>query len=195
MNLPSISRCHELMRETNMLEHIRDHSILVSQVASLIARHIHQAGVSLSLPLIEISALLHDITKTRSLQTGERHAQTGARFIQKLGYPEVAQIVHQHVRLSRFSVHALPNEAEIVNYADKRVLHDRIASLSDRMRYIEDKYGVDENKRQKIKIMWLESEQLEQKLFRFLCFAPNEIEKRMQRPCMDIPAPSHDPST
>lgn len=175
MHLPTVAKCHDLMAETQMLDNIKAHSILVSQVAIFIAQHLYNTGVPLSLPLIETSALLHDITKTRSLQTGEKHAATGAQLIRKLGYPEAALVIHQHVRLSCFSEHTLPSEPEIVNYADKRVLHDKIAPLADRMRYIEQRYGTNEKKRHRIKLMWKESERLEKKLFRFLPFTPDEL--------------------
>ncbi len=175
MNLPSISKCFELMAETKMLDNIKVHSIMVSKVAILLAQYMRQAGIPLSLELIETAALLHDITKTRSLQTGERHSRTGARFLRSLGYPEVASVVLQHVRLSRYSDSSLPSPSEIVNYADKRVLHDQITDLAERMRYIEERYGADDKKRQRIQLLWRDSVRLEQKLFRFLPFEPHEL--------------------
>jgi len=91
--------------------------------------------------MIRAAALLHDITKTRSFQTLEDHAETGARLVADLGYPEVGRIIGQHVRLESYPPARTPSEAEIVNYADKRVLHDRIVSLDERMGYILKKYG------------------------------------------------------
>ncbi len=71
----------------------------------------------------------------------------------------------------------MPTEAEIVNYADKRVLHDKIVSLSDRMNYIWEKYGQEPENQERIRWLWEKTEALEKKLFKYLPFFPDEIER------------------
>ena len=66
-------------------------------------------------------------------------------------------------------------ETEIVNYADKRVLHDKIASLEDRMAYIVEKYGASSDIGDRIQIVWEESRSLEHKIFRHLSFSPEAL--------------------
>ena len=57
---------------------------------------------TLNRDLIRAAALLHDITKTRSFVTSENHALTGGQFLSDLGYPEVGDLVRQHVRLDEY---------------------------------------------------------------------------------------------
>ena len=42
-------------------------------------------------------ALLHDITKTKSIQTRENHALTGQELLENLGYARIGKIVGCHV--------------------------------------------------------------------------------------------------
>jgi putative nucleotidyltransferase with HDIG domain len=158
-----------------MLDHIVAHSVRVCQVATLLAEQLVKVNVSLNGKLVQAAAMLHDITKTRSIQTGEMHASTGACVLQDLGYPEVAGIIEQHVILDSYSFAAPPTEAEIVNYADKRVLHDRVVPLQDRLEYILERYGKDEERRQKIRFMWQKTEKLESKLFSRLPIRPKTL--------------------
>ena len=80
--------------------------------------------------MLETGALLHDLGKTPCLGTSENHAWWGAAVLSGLGYPEVAQIVKEHVRLEPSPADARPlREAEVVNYADKRVLHTRVVTI------------------------------------------------------------------
>jgi uncharacterized protein len=47
--------------------------------------------------LVVATALLHDITKTRSLVTKERHDTSGGALVRELGFPRIAEIVEQRV--------------------------------------------------------------------------------------------------
>ena len=127
-----------------MLDNIVAHSIRVCQVATLLTESLNANGHDLDGNLIRAAALLHDITKTRSLGTSENHARSGADYLRELGYPEVGDIVGQHVNLADFHSEREPTAAEVVNYADKRVLHDQIVSLEERMAYIKERYGCSE---------------------------------------------------
>ena len=73
----------------------------------------------------------------------ENHARTGAQFLSDRGYPEVGHIVRQHVVLDEYFASEELTEAEIVNYADKRVLHDQVVSLKERKYYILEKTNKD----------------------------------------------------
>jgi putative nucleotidyltransferase with HDIG domain len=176
ISIPSEASCMRLIVDMGMLEHILAHSLQVCRVSLFLTDRLGLPG--LNRELIRAAALLHDITKTRSFLTGEDHAETGARLIADLGYPQVAGIVGQHVRLNRYgSASATPVDAEIVNYADKRVLHDRIVPLSERMGYILEKYGGDPDRKRWILILWEKTEKLEARLFARLPFHPDEISR------------------
>jgi putative nucleotidyltransferase with HDIG domain len=101
-------------------------------------------GVSINRNLVIAAALLHDITKTRSLETREPHDQSGGELLRELGFTRVGEIVEQHVILLDFNPQEKLKEREIINYADKRVMHDRIVSLSERMEDLIQRYGTTE---------------------------------------------------
>ena len=87
----------------------------------------------------------------------------------------MGDIVRQHVRLDDFHRSGPVNEAEIVNYADKRVIHDRISPLETRMAYILERYGSTPQLQDRLKIIWEETLSLEEKLFRPLPFPPASV--------------------
>lgn len=175
MAVPTRRECYRLICQSGMLDHIVAHSLQVSRVALLLTDALNEAGAGLDRPLIRSAALLHDITKTRSLETRERHSETGADFLGERGYPEVADIVRQHVRLDAYAANGPATPAEVVNYADKRVLHDRVAPLNERLGYILERYGADPPARDRIRRVWDLTLALEVKLFLPLPFSPADI--------------------
>ena len=175
IRIPSPETCRQLISDMGMLENIVAHSLQVCRVALFMTDRLALPG--LDRELIRAAALLHDITKTRSFKTREAHAETGALLLAGLGYPEVGRIVGQHVRLEAYFASAVPKEAEIVNYADKRVLHDRIAPLAERMGYILERYGQEPKWRESILRLWKKTEELEVRLFTGLSFAPDDLSR------------------
>jgi len=186
MNIPSRDECYQLIREMNMLEHIAVHSLQVSRVAALLASGLRKRGNGLNEKLVQASALLHDITKARSFKTGELHSDTGCRYLTDRGYPEVGDIVRQHVRLDVYFESDSPTEAEIVNYADKRVLHDKIVPLQERMEYILQRYGSSPDSRSRLERLWHKSKLQETRIFVDLPFAPSRIEDYMAAMDVDV---------
>ena len=162
-----------------MLEHIAAHSLQVCRVATMLADHLKPQQKKLNLHLVQASALLHDITKTRSFKTGELHSETGCQYLTLRGYPEVGDIVRQHVRLDTYFKSDAPTEVEIVNYADKRVLHDKIVSLHKRMDYILQRYGKSQQARKRLQWLWDKSILQENRIFHHLPFLPDQIEQHM----------------
>jgi uncharacterized protein len=180
IKIPSEAECRRLVAGMGMLDNIVAHCRQVCRVSLLIVDHLKPDRLKpdgLNRDLIRAAALLHDITKTRSFKTQEDHAETGAQLLTEIGYPEVGRIVGQHVRLDRYFASAVTTEAEVVNYADKRVLHDRIVPLSERMGYILEKYGREPQRKQMILLLWDKTEALEARLFAGLPFAPGDISR------------------
>jgi uncharacterized protein len=89
----------------------------------------------------------------------------------------VGRIVSQHVRLEQQVGTAFPTAAQIVNYADKRVLHDRIVSLAERMGYILERYGVNPERKRDLESLWEKTERLQESLFALLPFAPDDLSR------------------
>lgn len=179
MRIPSKSQCFELMCAMGMLDHIVAHSLMVCRVALLMTDEMIRHGAAVHRDLVAASAMLHDITKTRSFDTGENHAETGDRFLCDRGFPEIGEIVGQHVRLQSYCETSSPTAAEIVNYADKRVLHDKTVSLESRMRYILERYGKNPDLKEKLQWLWRKTDRLEAKLFAHISFAPDDLVGRV----------------
>ena len=179
MNIPSKNDCFELMCRMQMLEHIVAHSIQVCRVGACLVDHLRLQGIQMSGQLVQAAALLHDITKTRSFETEENHALTGGQALTDFGYPEIGDLVRQHVRLDSYSEHKNLAEAEIINYADKRVLHDRIVSLDERMRYIEKRYGTRPEHKVRIQLLWQKTQTLEKQIFKPLPFSPDDLDHHL----------------
>lgn len=179
VQIPGMDDCIQMMAGMQMPAHIQDHSHLVCRVAVYLTDELAVAGVTLNRPLVVASSLLHDITKPRSFETRENHAQTGGEYLTGLGFPEVGDIVRQHIVLDEYIVRGAPIEAEVINYADKRVLHDRIVPLDDRMAYILARYAHTVDRRILLKQLWEQTTRLEKRLFGFLSFSPLQLGARL----------------
>jgi uncharacterized protein len=138
--VPTIRECDALIERFGMLPNILEHSRQVMRVSLAIADNLRE-GIAVDRALVASSALLHDITKTRSLETRERHDETGAALLRELGFPLVAAIVEQHVVFRDFEPGGRVEEREIVYYADKRVMHEKIVTIEERVRDLVDRYG------------------------------------------------------
>ena len=164
-----------MMCEMKMMDHIVVHSLQVCRVATFLTEHLNKQHYRLNFDLIQSAALLHDITKTRSFKTREDHAQTGGEYLSDRGYSEIGDLIRQHVKLDKYSVAANIREVEVLNYADKRVLHDEIVVLDKRLDYILERYAETPEHREQIKVLWQKTRAMENKLFKDLSFAPDDL--------------------
>ena len=174
--IPTVQECFHLMDKYAMLENIRAHTVVVGKIAFLIARDLHRSGIDVSVKKATVGALLHDIGKTPSLKSGENHAEIGMQICLENNLDEIAPIVREHVRLKNYELEGSYCEKEIVFYSDKRVNHDRIVSLNERMDYIIDRYALGkEDLREAIRKNFLLCSRVEEKLFRKLAFRPESL--------------------
>jgi len=148
--IPSPEECHKLMEKYCMLPNIVAHSRQVMRVSLAITDNLINR-VTINRNLVMAAALLHDITKTRSLETREPHDQSGGELLRELGFVSVGKIVEQHVFFLDFNPLEKLEEREIIHYADKRVMHDRIVSLSERVEDIIQRYGATEEIKNRIR--------------------------------------------
>jgi len=147
--IPTRTECEELMARHSMLPHIIEHSLQVMRVSVAISNHLKD-GVSVNRDLVIAAALLHDITKTRSLKTKEKHSASGGALLRELGFPSIAKIVEQHVIIQNLNLEGKIEEKEIVYYADKRVMHDKIVTIEERVHDLIRRYGTTEEIRNQI---------------------------------------------
>lgn len=160
--IPSREWTLGLMHERGMPPHIIRHSRAVRLVAVCVAATLQKAGFRIDMRLVDRAALLHDICKADSLLGGGDHVLMGRRLVEERGYPRIGEIVGQHVRLDSLEM----NEAMVVNYADKRVMHDRVVSLQKRFLDLMARYGKSEQSMQRILKHYADASEVEQVLVR-----------------------------
>ena len=175
MIIPNREQCYQLMCEMKMMDHIVVHCLQVCRVATFLAENLSTTQNRLNKDLIRAAALLHDITKTRSFKTEENHALTGGEFLAERGYPEVGELVRQHVRLDSYPDPVTIGEAEIINYSDKRVLHDKIVGLEKRLDYILERYGKAPELKERIFWLWGKTLAIEAEIFSDLSIVPQDL--------------------
>jgi len=164
------------MATHGMLPNIREHSFRVMEVAGFLGEALTEAGFDLSLPLVTVGALLHDLGKTQCLGTLANHAELGAGILEELGYPHLAQVVREHVHLDANIKDPRPlREAELVNYADKRVLHEEVVTLVARFADLKLRYGRTPEALARIHATQVKSRALEDKIFASLALNPSNL--------------------
>lgn len=191
-SIPSVPECLALMDRYGMFDNIRAHSLTVARVAKSLLMGLAENKTSTPTvgtvapdpDLVIAGALLHDIAKTICLQQDCLHADKGGDICIALGYPAIGEIVREHVLLKDFSTEryarGIFHAKEIVYYADKRVRHDHIVSLDERLAYILERYGKNIPERhQRIEDNFQRCRTLEQYLFDRLPFSPDTLAEQV----------------
>jgi len=175
--IPSREECLSLMNRYGMLENIVSHSLEVAKVALFISVELKKKGQRIDLGLVEAASLLHDLTKTECLKTKDDHARTGCQVLKGIGYERVGDVVAQHIWLGKGGDPSCVSEEEIVNYADKRVMHDQIVSLEERFRDLRARYGSNPRGLDYLERLQSEIYGIERKIFLILQIDPNDLQR------------------
>jgi putative nucleotidyltransferase with HDIG domain len=179
---PSVTTCRRLLAAHQVPAHIRSHSAQVARVARRVAEALREAGEPIDVALVEAAALLHDIAKAPCLESRLDHAAEGGRVLRELGLPAVAAAVERHVYLGEWDPAGPVTAAELVNYADKRVLYVGVVSLAERFADLLVRYSrgqVDLEGR--IRSNWATMEAVERKIFARLPFPPADVVRKPRR--------------
>lgn len=139
---PGLSQCLDWWDEWAMPENIRRHVTEVAGAAYKLAIWMRQAGVDVDPILTHRAGLVHDLDKIETLHQAGRHGHVSADFLQEEGYPELADIVRNHllgIFLSR-DMAVLSWETKLVNFCDKLVEGDRIVSITERFTALKQRY-------------------------------------------------------
>ncbi|MFQ5842185.1 MAG: HD domain-containing protein [Thermodesulfobacteriota bacterium] len=175
MRIPSKGECLDLMKQYNGMGNIIRHCIKVAEIALSISIELNRKGEDLNLKVVEAAALLHDITKAESLDSGEDHSLTGYRLLRKMGYSRIAEIVRQHVFLLKDPDSPRVSEEEVVNYSDKRVRHDQIVTLRERFDDLRVRYCKDEGQKKWMDRLEALCYRIENKICSKLDIEPEEL--------------------
>jgi hypothetical protein len=168
--IPTPSQCMAWWDTHCMLDNIRDHSLAVTHVATTITRMALEKTPDLddsrhTLETVTAGALLHDLAKTHCIHHGGNHAQIGAAWAVALtNNPAIGHAVFHHIFWpGKIDVraHFIPL---VVVYGDKRVRHDTIVSLEERMDDLMLRYGTSAFRRAMIRKAYHQVVTIEQQL-------------------------------
>jgi uncharacterized protein len=174
--IPTREECLRLMEQYGMLENIVQHSLEVEKVALFLSLELNKKGQRIDLGLVEAASLLHDLTKTECLKTKQDHAQTGSQVLKGMGYEKVGEVVAEHIQILKVKDPSWISETEVVNYADKRVQHDRIVSLRERFADLKDRYGKGKIAYQQMEKLEKDTLEIEKKIFSILEINPDDLQ-------------------
>jgi uncharacterized protein len=158
--LPTHNECFELIRQLAVPEHIVRHSVATAKLAVFLAEKLKEKGIAVDVDLVERACLLHDVVRMcdfKKLDCGglAKSAEQESKAIwQQLRtdfeglchediayellkdeYPELAITIRKHKYLTILNEKDKPTtwEEKLVYYADKRVMHEQIVPLKERL--------------------------------------------------------------
>ncbi len=150
------NQAEKLFVEFHTPAHVQAHGRKVGELAKILAEGLEKAGIEVDSELAYLGGLIHDFVRVVDFKTlapdlgsaedqvfwktlrekysGCHHADVGADILRKRGEGVLARIVKCH----KFSALGTPEgpqtwEEKLVYYADKRVKHDQIVSLEERL--------------------------------------------------------------
>jgi putative nucleotidyltransferase with HDIG domain len=126
-HLPTAAECEAIFAARAVPEPICRHGRAVAAIAEALTKRLNAQGIINDPNLVRAASLLHDIVKGQPA-----HAAAGAAIVAELGFPEVADIIGQHMDIDFDG--SSPTEAAIVFLADKLVQEDRRVPLEERFR-------------------------------------------------------------
>ncbi|EKD92870.1 MAG: metal dependent phosphohydrolase [uncultured bacterium] len=192
------NQANQLLVEFHTPQHIRRHCHQVARVAEFLANALAKKGVIVNPTTAWIGGKIHDFVRVvdfkaiaensgtteehrfweelRNNYKGWHHADAGAEILWKRGEFILASIVKKHKTIAILSENPPHTwEEKLVYYADKRVSHDQIRSLVERLdeaykRHHGDKPMTSEEKRCLAAI-----QKLEEEIFKPLSLTPDSI--------------------
>lgn len=132
--IPTEAECEAVCSRFEVSEQVIAHSMVVAELARTLAALLNSTGLALDLPLIIAAGRLHDIARGQP-----DHAVAGSKLIAEMGYPRVGAVVAKHMDIQ--SRGPSVDEADLVYFADKCVVEDRIVSLDERFERSMSRYA------------------------------------------------------
>ena len=158
--LPNRDECLALIAECHVPAHIVRHSEATARLGVFLAERLNENGATVDVALVERACLLHDLfrvcdfpledfswfeqpvseedkEKWRRLKArhgGNQHEDAAAIFLDDR-YPVLAETIRKHRYTALLNERDRPWtwEEKLLYYADKRVMHDTIVTLRERL--------------------------------------------------------------
>jgi len=126
--VPSKAECQTILATRFSEDHpVVKHSKTVAQVARIIGKKLAHTGYKMDVNLVEACGYLHDIGKGQ-----KKHAKVGAQLLKNMGYPNIADIIADHIDLS-FVDEGKITEKEVLYLADKLIQDESVLELEKRL--------------------------------------------------------------
>lgn len=162
MNLPSKKQCNELLKKYHTPVSVIKHSAVVTKIAEYLADEFNKTKTKVNKDLINRACVLHDLLRVCDIPNDNffkfadpedikqkdvkqkiwaaqcakykgMHHSEAAEDVLGRDYPELAQVIREHMFDVLLKDEFTCWEGKIVSYADKRVDHDRIVTLNQRI--------------------------------------------------------------
>ncbi len=158
--IPTIEDCFKLLKQCHTPKHIIRHCEVTADFAVELAKKIAANGTEVNIDFVHRACLLHDIMRAGDFHKpldeifdepvseedirkwrhishqydGLRHEDAAYEFL-KNEYPVFALAIKKHAYKSLLDEKTMPQtiEEKIVYYADKRVMHDKVVPLKERL--------------------------------------------------------------
>ena len=158
--LPTRKQCFDVLKKYHVPSHIVKHSLAVAKLAVFLAERLKEKGIAVDVNLVDRACLLHDILRIcdfkesdysrfdqkitqpskakwqqmKDMFKGVSH-EDAAYNLFKEKYPVLALIVKKHRYSALLDEKERPTtwEEKLVYYTDKRVMHDKIVPLKQRL--------------------------------------------------------------
>jgi HD superfamily phosphodiesterase len=163
----------KLLKQYRVPTHIQKHMKKVAAVALFLGQKITQSGEEVDLIALRQAALLHDILKIGDFKTLDfdnfeqdvtaediqfwtalmkaagrtNHENAAYNMLKEIAEEKIATIIRKHRFAGLIEAHDKPVtwEEKLLYYADKRILHDKIVSTSQRLKDGKERYFPDGN--------------------------------------------------
>lgn len=138
----SRKECLDLLEKHSVPENVAKHVQAVEKVAVFLAEKMKKNGEKADAGLVRSGALLHDIGKIAALKQGAMENIVSRKILEKEGLKKEAIIAFRHMpsMILQENFRNWSLEEKIVFYADKRVKHNEIVGVKERMNDLMERY-------------------------------------------------------
>ncbi len=199
--IPTKEECFHLMDKYKTPIGVRKHCLAVNKVAVFLAKKLKAAGVDIDINIVDAASLLHDFVRQlnfysfdgakpeelavwrplKEIYSHMDHADIAAELL-KNKYPMIGRVIAKHGCQAVLNDEIETWEEKVVAYADRRVIHNKIASIEERYEDVRIRHeafyvrsGLDP-KKEKQKML-----KIEKSIFRKLKFKPEQLEEEMKK--------------
>lgn len=146
IHTPSRDTCMALFDRFQTPAHVRLHCEAVARTSIRMGDAIRRLGNDIDLALLESAALLHDLVRTQ-----ENHGEKASAILRAEGYPEVADLVEDHMSFVTNPYVERITEHDLLCLADRMVIEGTYVGLAQRTQYILNKVPKDPDIQTRVK--------------------------------------------